>query len=106
MIYHVRAKFKQRTARELLEKLDNGSIGQQQPDGPEMVASMERAVVNANGEIEWSETCYCPTPLQHERSTVLDLHFDDIQTEPVDAHTIYEGESFLDYLKRLSNEND
>ena len=102
MIYHVRARFREDTAESLLEKLSNGSIGKQQPDGPELVASMRRAVVNGNGVVEWSEMCFCPSPLHHERATVLDLHFDDIVTEPIDGHTLYEGESFLNYLKTLT----
>ncbi len=62
---------------------------------------MERAVVNANGVVEWSEMCFCPSPLHHERATVLDRHFEDIVTEPIDGHTTYEGESFLNYQKVL-----
>jgi hypothetical protein len=99
MIYHVRARFREDTAELLLVKLSNGTIGKQRPDGRELVASMERAVVNANGEVEWSEMCFCPSPLHHERATVLDAHFEDIVAEPIDAHTIYEGEPFLNYLK-------
>ena len=101
MIYHVRARFREDTAESLLAKLSNGTIGKQRPDGPELVTSMERAVVNANGEVEWSEMCFCPSPLHHERATVLDAHFEDIVAEPIDAHTIYEGEPFLNYLKEL-----
>jgi hypothetical protein len=101
MIYHVRAMLRIDTAESLLAKLSNGTIGKQQPDGPEIVASMERAVVNENGEIEWSEMCLCPSPLHHERATVLDVHFKDIVTELIDAHATYEGESFLNYLKDL-----
>jgi hypothetical protein len=99
MIYHVRARFREGTAESLLVKLRNGTIGKQRPDGPELVASMERAVVNANGEVEWSEMCFCPSPLHHERATVLDAHFEGIVSEPIDAHTIYKGEPFLNYLK-------
>ena len=102
MIYHVRARFREDTADSLLEKLNNGTISKQQPDGPELVASMERAVVNANGEVEWSEMCFCPSPLHHERATVLDLHFEDIVAEPIDTHTTYEVELFLNYLKALT----
>ena len=99
MIYHVRARFRENTAKSLLAKLSNGTIGKQRPDGPELVASMERAVVNASGAVEWSEMCFCPSPLHHERATVLDAHFVDIVTEPVDGHTIHDGKPFLNYLK-------
>ena len=101
MIYHVRAKFRDDTAAVFLAKLTDGTIGNQRPDGAELVASMERAVVNADGQIEWSELCYCPTPLLHERATVLDLHFEDIITEPIEAHAQYEGRPFMDRLQEL-----
>lgn len=98
MIYHVRAKFREETANEFLSKLTDGTIANQRPDGPEMVASMKRAVVKADGWTEWSEMCFCRTPLDHERSTVLDLHFDDITTTPIEDHTVFEGRPFMDYL--------
>ena len=101
MIYHVRARFRDDTAASLLLKISDGTIAGQRPDGPELVASMERAVVNAAGEVEWSEMCFCASPLHHERATVLDAHFVDIETEPIDAHKIYEGKPFLTYLKEL-----
>jgi len=101
MIYHVRARFRADTAAEFLAKLTDGTIGNQRPDGAELVASMERAVVNAQGDTEWSELCYCDPPLAHERATVLDRHFDDIQTEPVEAYVQYKGDAFMDHLKAL-----
>ena len=81
MIYRVRARFRTDTAAAFLEKLTDGTVQQQSPDGPEIVASMSRAVLNGAGEIEWSELCYCHSPLAHERATVLDAHFDDMSTE-------------------------
>ena len=102
MIYHVQAKFREETAKEFLEKLSDGSIRDQTPDGSEMFASMDRAVVNAKGLIEWSEMCFCSPPLQHERETVLDQHFDDISTSPIEGVTLYEGEPFMEYLRSLA----
>ncbi len=98
MIYHVRAKFRAATAADFLAKLTDGTIANQRPDGPELVASMKRAAINSEGWVEWSEMCFCPSPLSHERSTVLDLHFDEITTEPIDAHAVYEGRPFMDFL--------
>ena len=98
MIYHVRARFREATAADLLAKLTDGTIANQRPDGPELVASMKRAVVNPEGWVEWSEICFCASPLHHERSTVLDLHFDDITTEPIDAHAEFQGRPFMDFL--------
>ena len=102
MIYHVRARFREDTATAFLAKLTDGTIASQRPDGAELVASMERAVVNDDGLIEWSELCYCPSPLLHERTTVLDLHFDDIATEPIEAHARYTGRPFMDHLRALA----
>ena len=98
MIYKVTAKVKLDTAAELLRKLQDGTIAQQKPDGQELVASMNRAVVSDSGVVQWSEGCHCDTPLAHERATVLDLHFDEIATELIEAHEQYEGRPLLDYL--------
>lgn len=101
MIFHVTAKFREETAAEFLTKLTDGSIRDQTPDGSEMYASMDRAVVNKDGLVEWSEMCFCSPPLQHERETVLDFHFTDITTQPIEEITLYEGDSFNDYLRDL-----
>ena len=101
-IYHVTARLKEDRAALLLERLADGSIAGQRPDGQELVASMERAVVNADGTVEWSEMCFCSPPLAHERATVLDHHFDDIVTEPIVAHTGYDGKPLMAHLKELA----
>ena len=101
MIYHVQAKFREETATEFLAKLTDGTIGDQRPDGSEIVASMDRAVVNSRGLVEWSELCFCPSPLGHERETVLDQYFNEITTEPVDSVTVYKGRSFMKHLRAL-----
>ena len=101
MIYEVRARFKAGTALDFLEKLTDGTIQSLKPDGAEMVASMNRAVVTADGLVEWSEQCFCSTPLAHERATVLDTYFEDLSTVPIDDYCEYEGESFMGYLKQL-----
>ncbi len=98
MIYHVQARFREGTARSLLAKLTDGTIQDQRPDGPELVASMNRAVVSESGKVEWSEMCFCPSPLYHERTTVLDHHFADITTDPIDSHEAYQGRPFMEFL--------
>ena len=103
MIYKVRARFKTATAADFLEKLTDGTIQNQRPDGAEMVRSMNRAVVTTDGSIEWSEKCYCSTPLAHERATVLDSHFEDLSTDLIDDYRDYEGEPFMGYLKQLAS---
>lgn len=102
MIYHVRARFRKGSAKDFLAKLTDGRVESQKPDGAEIVAAMDRAVVNAEGMVEWSEMCFCSTPLAHERETVLDLHFDELTTEPIDGHMSFEGRPFMDYLRALA----
>lgn len=97
-VYRVTARLKTDRAAELRRKLDDGSIAAQQPDGQEMVGAFKRATVAESGDVCWSETCYCPTPLAHERATVLDRFFDSINTEPIEAYQRYEGRPFLEYL--------
>ena len=103
MIYKVRARFKTATSAAFLDRLTDGSVAGQRPDGAEIVASMNRAVVTASGYVEWSERCYCPTPLHHERQTVLDDHFDTISTEVIDEIQHYDGQPFMNYLKQLAD---
>ena len=98
MIYKVTAKFIDSKAGEFYQKLTDGSIENQKPDGREMVDAMQRASIVGSGLIMWSELCYCNTPLEHERSTVLDHYFTDITTAPIDDHQEHEGDSFWDYL--------
>ena len=102
MIYHVTARLREETASELLSKLSDGTIANQRPDGQELVASMGRAVVNEAGEVEWSEMCLCPSPLLHERTTVLDCHFDDIRTEEIVGHQTYSGRPLMEHLRLLA----
>ena len=104
MIFGVRARFRTDTAAVFLKKLTDGTVQQQTPDGPEIVASMNRAVINGAGEIEWCELCYCNAPLAHERATVLDAHFDDMLTEVVEEYQKYEGAPFMKYLKQLAGQ--
>ena len=98
MLYRVRAEFIEGKTAEFLEKLTDGTIQQQRPDGEEIVASMKRARITAPGMIEWYETCYCPSPLAHERETVYDHFLSEIQTEEISSPPEIRGESFWDYL--------
>ncbi len=99
MIYKVQARYIENKADEFFQKLTDGSIAKQEPDGAEIVASMKKAKIVGEGIIEWYETCYCDTPLKHERETVYDLYLNDITTELVDAKGETKGESFWNYLR-------
>ena len=98
MHYTVTARFDPTTAAEFHRLLTDGTIESQKPDGREIVASMKRAKIDENGIVRWSEVCYCPTPLEHERATVYDRFFDDIQTEEVEDYVELEGEDFMESL--------
>ena len=100
MIYLVTAQFNEKTGRDFLQKLTDGTVARQRPDGEEIVKSMQRAVVTEDGLVRWTEQCFCDPPLKHERQTVLDAHFDRITTQPVGEHRQFEGENFMDFLGR------
>ena len=99
MIYKVRARFKQNKSKEFHELLNDRSLEDQAPDGPEILASMDRATIDSAGLVRWTELCYCSPPLKHERATVYDKYFSDIETEETKSHERFEGESFV---KRIS----
>lgn len=98
MHYIVFARLLPESSADLLRKLADGSIESQKPDGKEIVASMQRAVIDEEGLVRWSEVCYCPAPLAHERETVYDHHFTDIATEEVDDYVEFKGRPLLEYL--------
>ena len=102
MFYRVRARLRDDTAADLRAKLLDGTIAAQKPDGQEIVASMERAVVTDAGDILWSEVCYCSTPLAHERATVYDHHFDGLETEAIDGYEAHDGRPFMKHLAALA----
>lgn len=60
---------------------------------------MKRAVIDNEGVVRWSEVCYCPTPLQHERATVYDQHFTDLETEEVEGYVAFDGEPLMEFLE-------
>jgi hypothetical protein len=98
MKYLVEAHLIPSRSAELYRRLTDGSIAGQEPDGREIVASMQRARVTAEGVVRWTETCYCPTPLQHERETVYDRYFTDLSTEVIDEPPQLEGEPLMPAL--------
>jgi hypothetical protein len=98
MLYAVTAKLIKERARELHARLSDGSIAAQRPDGREIVAAMGRARIASDGTVRWTETCFCPTPLKHERETVLDRYFTEIATEPVDAPVEFDGVPLMERL--------
>ena len=99
MLYAVSARLVPDRAAEFHSRLTDGSIAAQQPDGAEIVAAMRRARIAPDGTVRWTETCYCPTPLAHERETVLDRYFSEIATTRIDKPESYDGTPLMARLK-------
>ncbi len=103
MLYLVKAQPKATEMTRFWGLLNDGTIEAQQPDGGEIVASMRRAVINRD-KVEWQETCYCNPPLRHERATVYDQFFTNMETMPLVGSPSLKGESFWQYLEDGSKE--
>ncbi len=85
---------------EFYQKLTDGTILNQKPDGQEIVNSMKRAKITAPKIIQWSEMCFCPTPLKHERETIYNHFLTNLETKTIDNYVEFDGESFFDFLER------
>jgi hypothetical protein len=62
---------------------------------------MKRAVLADNGDVLWSEVCYCPTLLTHERATVFDEHFEALETDVIEGYQDYDGRPLMEHLAEL-----
>jgi len=103
MYYLVTARLTPDTAAQFHRQLTDGTIAAQQPDGEEIVASMNRARLSDDGRVRWSEVCYCATPLAHERQTVYDHFFTDLQTTEAEGYVEFEGQPLMEYLASLAD---
>ena len=101
MIYSIKAKFNEERMKEFFQKLTDGTIENQKPDGKEILSSMKRAKITQPGIIQWSEMCYCSPPLKHERQTVYDDYLTEMEINPIEDFLDFQGESFFEYLKKL-----
>ena len=104
MRYRIQAKILEGKIKSFFEKLTDGSISTQKPDGREIVASMRRARLVEPTTIEWCETCYCSTPLAHERETVYDHFLTDIQTTLIEEDPPIEGDLFWDHMEHQTGD--
>jgi hypothetical protein len=98
MLYAVSAKLIPDRASEFLTRLTDGAIASQRPDGAEIVAAMTRARVAPDGAVRWTETCYCATPLRHERATVYDHYFTGLETRVIDTPESFDGAPLMERL--------
>ena len=99
MIYKIKARITEDKIGEFFTKLTDGTIESQEPDGREIVASMQRAVLTDPGVAEWYQTCFCSPPLLHERTTQYDHYFTAFATEEADDYAEVEGESLWAYMQ-------
>lgn len=102
MIYFVSGDFIFEKAHEFLQRLNDGSIEQQKPDGPEIVRAMRSATIDDSGVVNWTEECFCPIPLMHERTTVYDLYFSNLETTVIPKHERPPGTSFIAQLSSFA----
>jgi len=100
MIYSVKARFIEEKMGEFYRKLTDGTIQNQKPDGQEIVNSMKRAKITEPNTIQWSEMCFCPTPLKHERETIYNHFLTDMETEIIDGYAEFDGELFFEFLEK------
>ncbi len=106
MIYSVKARFIEEKMGEFYRKLTDGTIQNQKPDGQEIVNSMKRAKITEPNTIQWSEMCFCPTPLKHERETIYNHFLTNMVTEIIDDYAEFGGELFFEFLeKKFKNKN-
>ena len=47
---------------------------------------MKRAKITEPNVIQWSEVCFCSTPLKYERETVYNQFPEDIETKVIDEY--------------------
>jgi len=100
MIYSVKARFIEEKMVEFYRKLTDGTIQNQKPDGQEIINSMKRAKITETNTIQWSEMCFCPTPLKHERETIYNHFLTDMETEIIDDYAEFDGELFFEFLEK------
>jgi hypothetical protein len=103
-IYSVKARYIEEKMKEFYQKLTDGTIENQKPDGQEIINSMKRAKIIEPNVIQWSEMCFCSSPLKHERETVYNQFLEDIETKVIDEYVEYEGEFFMDFLAKQNKE--
>jgi hypothetical protein len=83
MRYLVRARVKPGREGDLLQAMENETLGQGSVAEGEYLRNMNEARLSADQTVRWVEVCYCPTPLQEERP-YWEQYFD--LTKVQDAH--------------------
>ncbi len=83
MRYLVRARLKPSREADLLQAIEDETLGQGSIAGNEYQRNMSEARLSPDQTVRWVEVCYCPTPLQEERP-YWEQYFD--LTKVQDAH--------------------
>jgi len=97
--YVVRAKPKMARMPELHQRLGDNAFISLRPFGKALTQSLNNARVQPDGSAIWEEEDYCSPPLAQERAAVLDLYFDEITVERVEAG---EGWARIENLPKLN----
>jgi hypothetical protein len=126
MRYLVTARVKQGKEGDLLNAIENGSLGRGSVAGDEHLRNMTDARLRDDGTIRWVEVCFCREPLQEERP-YWEEYFERVRvqdaqhrdrcrdengtepwaccerdcTEKLERHVAKTGLPFLEMLKRL-----
>ena len=83
MRYLVTARVKKDRADDLVEAIDDGTLGRGSVAGNEYFRNMDDARAYDDGRVQWVEVCYCATPLAEERE-YWEEHFTLVKVQ--DAH--------------------
>ena len=83
MRYLVRARIKPGHEDDLLQAIEDGTLGHGSVAEGEYLRNMNEARLCSDQTARWVEVCYCPTPLQEERP-YWEKYFD--LTRAQDAH--------------------
>src|SRR5579864_5800639 len=83
MRYLVRARVKPGHVSDLLEAIEDETLGQGSVAEGEYLRNMQEARLCEDGTVRWVEVCYCPIPLQEERP-YWDRYFELVKVQ--DAH--------------------
>ena len=83
MRYLVKATVKPGKEKELLQAINDGSLGRGSIAGDEYIYDMQQARLDENAVVHWVETCFCATPLAEERP-YWEKYFQLLQVK--DAH--------------------
>ena len=68
MRYLVTARVKKDRAGDLVDAIEDGTLGRGSVAGDEYFRNMGEARAHDDGRVQWVEVCYCETPLDEERA--------------------------------------